>query len=228
MRFLIACYNLGIKKLSYRKRKTMKKTNLKLLALPLLAAMVFSACSETTPPPAPKQSVHSDFKKGVAGGTMTQTLEVHARVVSVDKTKRTVTLLDSDGEKFDVDAGPEVINFDRIEKGDLVKVTLSRQLVVSVHDNTTKLPEGTSAMVALAPEGEKPGGFAAGTIVRKAQVVAIDKAAHTATLKFSDGQEETLSVRGDVDLGKYNAGDQVLFILTKALAIDVVKAESSK
>lgn len=203
---------------------TMKKYAIAGMACIALGAL--SACSATTPPPAPEQATNVDFEKGTAGGTITHGIKVQAKVTGIDKENRTLTLMDHTGETFEIVAGPEVVNFEQIEKGDSVVVTMAQQLVISVFDKDEQLPEGSAGAVALAPEGAKPGAAAAGTTLVKATVVSIDEAHHEATLRFC--REETVPVRPDVNLSKYKAGDQVLFMMTKALAIEVVKPESDK
>jgi hypothetical protein len=51
---------------------------------------------------------------------------VTATVEAIDRAERVVTLKGADDELFEVVAGPEVRNFDQIEVGDELAVTMSK------------------------------------------------------------------------------------------------------
>ena len=80
-----------------------------------------------------------------------------------------------------------------------------------------------AAVVALAPQGAKPGGVMAETTRVSATVSAIDAQQHTATLRFEDGTTRTFHVRRDVDLGKRQVGEKVIFHVTERVALRVEK-----
>jgi hypothetical protein len=84
-------------------------------------------------------------------------------------------------------------------------------------------PQGDAGLVALAPQGAKPGGLMANTVQITAKVKAIDLKAHKATLEFPDGSSKTFAVRKDVDLTKGKVGDEVVIRATEALAVSVSK-----
>lgn len=162
-------------------------------------------------------------EKGVPGGTLVQTYEIKASVTSIDKAARKVTLMDATGIKTTVKAGPEVVNFDQIRVGDALLVTAAKELVVSVAGEGEAPRDGGEQLVALAPEGAKPGAVMAETMQVTATVTAIHVEQHTATLRFEDGSTRTVAVRPDVDLGKRKVGDKVVIRTTGALAIRIVK-----
>jgi hypothetical protein len=161
--------------------------------------------------------------EGVPGGTVVQTYELKATVTAIDKAARKVTLMDATGIKTTVTAGPEVANFDQIQIGDQLKITVAKELVVSVAGESETADDEGAQLVALAPKGAKPGAIMAGTTRVTAKVTAIDLANHEATLQFADGSTRTVAVRPDVDLSKRKVGDKVVIRTTGALAIQVVK-----
>ena len=196
-------------------------------SLMLSAAFLFilTACSTPPPPPPATGGGGVAYQEGVPGGVIVNTVDVSARVTAIDKANRKVTLLGPDGDKFTVKVGPEAVNFDQIKKGDLVKATVTEELVIYLDDENAPSGEGGAGVVALAPKGAKPGGVAAQTTQIVATVTAIDQSNRTATLRFDDGSSETFPVRPDVDLSKRKVGDRVVFRVTEMIAISVEKQD---
>ena len=163
--------------------------------------------------------------QGVPGGTVVKTYELTASVAAIDKETRTITLVDPAGIKTTVTAGPEVANFDQLQVGDQLKVTATKKLVVYVTEPGEAPKPAEAQMVALAPEGAKPGGIMAQTRQVTAKITALDPANHEATLQFEDGTTSTVPVRPDVDLSKHKVGDQVVIRVTDSIALKVVKPD---
>ena len=83
--------------------------------------------------------------------------------------------------------------------------------------------DGGATLVALAPQGAKPGGMMANTVQVTAKVTAIDLQHHRATLQLPDGTTHTVAVRPDVDLTQRKVGEEVVIRCTEALALSVEK-----
>lgn len=194
-----------------------------LALIPFVLLVLLTACA--TPPPPPPATGESSVavQKGVPGGVVVNTVDVSARVVSVDQANRKATLMDEDGEKFTVKVGPEAVNFDQVKKGDLLKVTLTEELVIFLDKEGTESSDAGAGVVALAPKGAKPGGLLAQTVQIVATVVSIDATNRTTTLRFEDGTTKTFPVRDDIDLSKHKAGERVVFRVTESVAISVEK-----
>jgi len=193
------------------------------LVLTAAALLVLAACATTSPPPAPEGQSAAAIQKGVPGGVFVNTVDVSARVTAIDKANRKLTLLAPDGEKYPVTVGPEAVNFDQIKVGDLVKATLTEELVVFMDDEDAPADQGEAGVVALAPKGAKPGGVVAQVTQVAGTVVAIDRTKRTATLRFDDGSTETFPVREDIDLSRHEVGERVVFRVTEMIAISVEK-----
>ena len=196
------------------------------LALSAAFLLVLTACSTPTPPPPATGGSAVAFKEGVPGGLIVNTVDVSARVTAIDKVNRKVTLLKQDGKKSIVKAGPEVINFDQIKVGDLVKATVTEALAIFLEEEGMPAGEGAAGMVALAPKGARPGGLVAQVNQVTGTVTAIDQANRTATLRFEDGSSQTFSVRDDIDLSQRKVGDRVVFRVTEMIAISVEHTEN--
>jgi translation elongation factor P/translation initiation factor 5A len=189
----------------------------------LAAVFIFAGCPATSPPPPATKSHTEAFKQGVPGGIIVNTVEVSAKVTGIDPGNRKVTLLMSDGNKTTVKVRPEAVNFDQIRKDDLVKVTLTEELVVYLDKEGASSPDGTAGIVALAPKGAQPGGVMAETTQVTATVAAIDPAGRTATLLFDDGSSKAFPVRDDIDLSRHKIGEKVVFLVTEMIAVSVEK-----
>ena len=134
-----------------------------------------------------------------------------------------MTLLLPDGTKEKVKVPPEAVNFDQISVGDLVKVTLTEEVVVYLDKEGVVVPDGYAAGVAIAPKGAQPGGIVAETVKVTATVTAIDQTNRTATVRFNDGSVETFPVRDDIDLSQRKVGEKVVFIVTQMVALSLEK-----
>ena len=194
-----------------------------LLALLFTVLCFLAACTTTSPPPPGTADSTAAVAEGVPGGVFVNTVEVSVRVAAIDTSKRKLTLLLPDGEKTTVKVGPEAVNFDQIQTGDLVKATLTEELVVYLDEEGAAAPDGAAAMVALAPKGAQPGGLVAEAVQVTATVTAIDPAKRTATLRFKDGRTKTFPVRDDIDLNQRKVGEKVVFLVTEMIAISVEK-----
>jgi Cu/Ag efflux protein CusF len=169
------------------------------------------------------ETVTAKAEKGVPGGAVLKTASVTAKVTAIDPATRKLTLEREDGVTTTYTAGPEVINFDQIKIGDLVKVTAAEALVVFLRKKGEPATAGEGLTVARAAKGEKPGGLVAQTDEFTAKVNAIDVQGRKGTLEMPSGELRTVSVRDDVDLSKISVGDEVVIRSTKALAVRVEK-----
>jgi hypothetical protein len=194
-----------------------------IMAVVLAVSLNLTACTTPAPPPPASGSGAVAYTEGVPGGVMVKTMKISARVTAIDTAKRKVTLLGPDGDKVTVKVGPEAVNFDQIRVGDLVNATVTEELVVYLDEEGAPPPDGSAAMVALAPKGAQPGGLVAETTQVTATIMAIDTIARTATLQFEDGSSQTLRVRDDIDLSKHDVGERVVFQVTEMVALSVEK-----
>ena len=157
------------------------------------------------------------------GGTLIETYDLTATITGIDAPTREVTLVAKDGKKTTVKCGPDVINFDQIRVGDVVKATVTAELTVAMANATTTPIDGGTTVVALAPKGAKPRALVAATQQYTATITAINLKRHQATLRFPDGTTRTFAVRKDVDLNQRKVGEEVAFRVVAAMAISIEK-----
>lgn len=162
---------------------------------------------------------------GVPGGIGSRIISLTAVVESINYKQRTLTLVDSSGNRQTFTVGPEAKNLGQVEKGDKVKVAYAEEILVYVKEpgeaNSDAVDAG--AVVATAPEGEKPAGLAASSVQVTATVTAVDPKSHTAILMFPDGEKRMVPVREDVEIKPEYVGREVVIRITEAFALSVEK-----
>lgn len=204
----------------------MKMTKFKLV-MTLLAPLVvltLSSCSSTS----------QNGSKDTMGNTAVANDGAHARIVinsvtatatvdSINATNREVVLRREDGSLTSYICGPDVRNFDQIEVGDRVNVTLADELAVALVEGDQPPASVSSTVVVRAPVGAKPGGKVMDTVGFTARVVTVDYEQRLVTLLMPDGRNKTVKVGPDINLAKVNPGDIVGVRLTRAMVLTVEK-----
>ena len=180
------------------------------MAVACVAAAVLMAGAATT------SLADSHGMKAAAAVTVT------AEVAAVSKADRHVTLVGPQGDVVEIEAGPEVRNFDQIEVGDKVKVTYFESVAIYLGEPGSLPDAKAGAMLKRAPKGEKPAGIMAESIDVSASVVAIDRGRREVTLVLRDGSTTTTDVDPSVEgFDRLKIGDSVHARLTRAIAIEV-------
>jgi hypothetical protein len=175
---------------------------------------------------------------GAQGGTMTATapgkaaaanvVEITASVQAVNKATREVTIKGPRGNVETVVAGPEVKNFDQIKVGDNVVLRYIEALSLELKKGgTAPVARTDSAMGGTAKPGEKPAAGVGRQVHVTANVVAVDAATQTVSLK---GPKQTvdLHVADPEQFKLVKVGDQVEATYTEAVALSVEAAAAKK
>lgn len=190
----------------------------KLLAtLGLAAALVLPAAVQ-----AQTGAVVAGAAPGKAGAA--EVVKLTATITAIDKAARDVTVKGPQGNEVTLTAGPEVKNFDQMKVGDAVNVEFLQAL-------TLELKKGGGLVVArteqkggaAAKPGEKPAAAVGKQVTIVADVIAVDPAKQTITLK---GPKQTVDMRipDPVQFKRIAKGDQVEAVYTQAVALAVTPA----
>jgi hypothetical protein len=151
-------------------------------------------------------------------------VRVSATVSAVDKATRTVTLKGADGKEWSVVAGPEVRNFDQIQVGGEVVVGYLEALALELKKGGGAKREAVETTTGgRAEAGAQPGAAAGRKITVVADVIALDKATQTATLR-GPNRTVDLKVPDPKQFALIAVGDQVQATYTEAIAISVEPA----
>ena len=189
----------------------------------VVAAISLSALAQT--PAATRGSMTATAPgKGVAANVV----EITASVQAVNKADRTVTIKGPRGHAETVEVGPEVKNFDQIRVGDRIALRYVEALSLELKKGgKTPVARTDSAMGATAKPGEKPAAGLGRQIHVVANVVAVDAATQTVSLK---GPKQTVDRHVDdpEQFKLVKVGDQVEATYTEAVALSVEPVAAKK
>lgn len=190
-----------------------------------LSAIAAFAAALVLAPSAEAQSGAAVVGKGpgVAGGA--QTVTITATITAIDPASRAVTLKVPQGREVTVTAGPEVRNFAQMKVGDTVDAKYVEALTLELKKGGgMPVAKVEDAGAARAREGTAPAGAIGRQVTVVADVVAVDPATQTVTLK---GPKHTvdLKVRDPKQFALIAKGDQVQATYTEAVAIAVTPAK---
>ncbi|HWU42680.1 MAG TPA: hypothetical protein VN132_04545 [Bdellovibrio sp.] len=150
-----------------------------------------------------------------------KTVEVQAKVLSVNKKTREITLKTMGGEEVSMVAGDEVKNFDQIKKNDMLKVNYLESLVLTLKKGggqPVTVTENTD--VSRAEPGQKPNLNVTNKVTARGTVIKIDNGKQDVTVR---GPKRTVVLhiaKEDIFKG-IKVGDQIETTYTEALAVSV-------
>jgi hypothetical protein len=188
----------------------------------LLLSFGLSIAAAIALPVAAQTSVTAASAPGQVG--VAKTVNITATITAIDKATRDVTLKGPKGNELMVTAGPDVKNFDSLKVGDQVDTKYVEALTVKlVKGGGQPVAKTEQAAAAGAKPGAQPGGAVGRQVTIVADVVGLDAATQTVTLK---GPNRTVDmVVSDPEQFKRIAkGDQVEATYTQALAMVVAPA----
>jgi hypothetical protein len=158
-------------------------------------------------------------KAGVA-----QTVKMTATITAIDKATRDITLKGPQGNEVTVTAGPDVKNFDQMKVGDQVNAQYVEALTLELKKGGGMAVARTEkAGAAGAKAGEQPAGMVGRQVTIVADVVDVNPARQTVTLRGPQRTVE-LVVADPAQFKMISKGDQVEAKYTQALALTVEPA----
>lgn len=159
---------------------------------------------------------------GVAAAVETESYT--GSISAIDAATRMITVKGDGGGVADINAGPDVKNFDQLKVGDRVTIELTKALALELRKGSTaEVSRQDEADKVTAGPGEAPGG-AVGTRTKiMAEVTAVDTAKGIVTLK-GPNRSVDLKVQDPAQLANIAVGDRVEATYIEALAIQVTPA----
>lgn len=143
-------------------------------------------------------------------------------VSGIDRSKRSVTLTNAEGERNTMSVPPEIKSFDTLKVGDRVDVDYKESIAVSL------APTGAKPSVTEKTMGSRMSGGGAGAMGREvqvvAQVVSVDPDNNKVTFKGPKGNTKTVSVEDPTmqqKLPSLKPGQNVQFTYTEAVAASI-------
>lgn len=205
------------------------RLQLAVLAMLPVALLNLTSCSS---PPAVWNSKTSFSPSAYAapadfgGEVVTDSVSTTATVISIDHAKRLVGLKRADGTTVTYKALPNAFGFDDIKAGDLVKVSVAKELAVFLGKNSVSagtVADNPKLRVKL-PDGTLADATEVRTLVFTAKITAIDDWNDAVTLQLSDGSTKTIHVSEYVNLADVSVGDIVSVKSTEAAVVALEKA----
>jgi hypothetical protein len=150
-----------------------------------------------------------------------------ATVEKVDREKRTLTLKDEQGKTKTVNVPEEVQAFERVKKGDKIRMTYKESVALAVHRPGEAKPEQKVKETTERIEGAMPGRSMERKQTVSAEVVSVDPKRNMVRVKLPQGQTKELTVQ-DPDvrerLKEMRPGSVVQIDYTEAVAITLEPA----
>ena len=148
----------------------------------------------------------------------TQTVQLTASVVAVDREALTVTLKGPEGNTKTLEA--QAYNLEKIELGDTVNVEYAQNMSIEVFANDGMEPgAGVMGVSGENVEGETPAAMEIVTAVATATVEEINIEANTFKLKWPGGEIKEYEAQNPENLKKADVGDLVVTTYTEAIAL---------
>ena len=174
--------------------------------------------------PAIAQTGTAIVGKGPGVAAAAQTVKITATIVAIDAATRSIALKGPQGKEVNVTAGPEVRNFAQMKVGDQVNVAYTEALTLELKKGSGKAIARTEQIgAATAKPGERPAGVVGRQVTIVADVVDIDAATQTVTLRGPQRTAE-LKIRDPEQFKLAAKDDQVEATYTEAVAIEVTPA----
>jgi len=150
-------------------------------------------------------------------------VEIKGTVAAVDKDNRTVTLKGPKGRTLTLDV-QDPQKLDAVKVGDPVVATYMEAVAFQIKKPGAATPGTTvqESRVSSKP-GETPAGAVGQEVTVTATITAIDKKAHTVTIKGPEGNTETVKAKDPKNLDLVKVGDLVEISYMQALAVSLDK-----
>jgi hypothetical protein len=189
-------------------------------AVSAAALLLLVSCASK---PEDERNTSTAYREGVPGGTWVESYKIPVTVAAIDPASRKVTLVASDNSRNTFTAGSDFKGFDQLRVGDQFQAAVARELVVFLRQHGMPPQADTSAAKELIKDDENSGVLKADTVEKTAKVTSISPYKGEATLQFADGTTRNVTVRRDVNLWNFKAGEEVVIRTRSAAVLNLEK-----
>lgn len=166
--------------------------------------------------------VTADVATAPGKANIVEAVSAQAKVTAIDMASRKVSLTNAAGEAFDIIAGEQVTNLANLKVGDTVALRYLQMLDLELIKGGAGVRQRIVEVAAdKAGAGEKPGAGVARKVTFYGDVIAVDKAQQTITVKGVD-HTLMLKVHDPAQLALIAKGDQIKAVQTQAVGIGIV------
>ncbi len=147
-------------------------------------------------------------------------------ITAIDAANRMVTIKGDRGNVFDLTVGPDAKNFDQLKVGDRVNAEYRRSIALALKKGGDGIrADVESSASTSAAAGEQPGGAAIRRQTIVANVISVDKKHSTIRVKGPKDHVVDVKVEDPQVMKDVKKGDQIVAVVTDALAISVTPAK---
>ena len=150
-----------------------------------------------------------------------------ATVEAVDKEKRTLKLRTEDGKSRTVDVPEDVKAFDRIKKGDRIRLSYQESMALAVHRPGEARPEDQIKETTQQIEGARPGRMIERKQTISGEIVSVDTKRNVVKVKGPDGKVHEITVEDPSvreRIKDLKPGEVVQVTYTEAMAVSLEPA----
>jgi ribosomal protein L14 len=210
------------------RRKIMRLINIKKctrLVIGIMGTVVFCAACSSHTVPLKVTGPESFAGSGNFGGeTVVKTVTTTNSILAIDAKSRRVTLKDfGTGAIRQYKAAPQVVLFDQLKVGDVVKATVVERMSLFLRANSPSQHFDDTALVVRSAEAKGSSVFGVETEDFTATILDMNYYSSQVTLQGVDGITRTIQVGEYVNLADFSVGDQIKVRITEAVAIDIQK-----
>jgi ribosomal protein L14 len=210
------------------RRKIMRLINIKKctrLVIGIMGTVVFCAACSSHTVPLKVTGPESFAGSGNFGGeTVVRTVTTTNSILAIDAKGRRVTLKDlGTGAIRQYKAAPQVVLFDQLKVGDVVKATVVERMSLFQRAKSASQHFDDTALVVRSAEAKGSSVLGVETEDFTATILDMNYYSSQVTLQGVDGITRTIQVGEYVNLADFSVGDQIKVRITEAVAIDIQK-----
>ena len=147
-----------------------------------------------------------------------------ATVQAIDSANRIITLRSEDGTEDTMYVPTDVKRFDQVKVGDKLKVRYHESMVFQVRKPGAPSNKPDDTTSASRTPGAKPGAQMSRQMTATVDVVAVDPAVPSITVKTADGRTVTRKIENKKNIEGVKAGDKIDITFTQAALIAIEPA----
>ena len=203
--------------------------SMKVTTFTAIASILMCSQSPAVAADAPRLAQTSGTEKAPAatdkapGRAAARAVTVKGTIAAIDKEKSTVTLKGPKGRTVTLEVR-DPSKFDVIKVGDPVVATYMEAVAFQIKKPGTATPGTTVQETRVTSKpGETPAGAVGQEVTVTATITAINKTAHTVTIKGPNGNTETVKAQDPKNLDRVKVGDMVEITYAQALAVSLDK-----
>ena len=151
-------------------------------------------------------------------------VEATATVQAIASTSRIITLRSEDGTEDTMYVPKDVKRFDQVKVGDKLKVRYHESMVFQLRKPGEASNKPADTVDASRTPGAKPGAQMSRQMTATVDVVAVDPAVPSITVKTADGRTVTRKIENKKNLEGVKAGDKIDITFTQAALIAIEPA----